>query len=236
MPNDQARTVPTVDILPFSAILNRRQQAMSWNRWEMLGTLMDSFTLSDTKYLRKTDAGTWSAQSCSSRSRRKRSWTFGLESGWVSHIETMNLQEYRPINKVSRRTRKRYVLVWLNFVLRAQEIASRLTLPFSVLHCWSRVEPSDPTAGSFSTGPNLRPKSLPDETFKIPILQFQSKMLQLAKQILKFSPEVFPMNWAWLKTPFWSLLRPLHANAADSLCSSTFQGHRPIWRYLIRWT
>ncbi|KAK1585902.1 citrinin biosynthesis oxygenase CtnA [Colletotrichum navitas] len=53
----------------------------------------------------------------------------------------------------------------------------------------------DPDCGTFSTGPNLWPTSLPDDQFRIPILEYQAKMLDLVGILLKILAQGLPKEW-----------------------------------------
>ncbi|KAK6213314.1 citrinin biosynthesis oxygenase CtnA [Colletotrichum tabaci] len=57
------------------------------------------------------------------------------------------------------------------------------------------VSEDDPDCGSFSTGPNLWPTSLPDEQFRIPIMEYQAKMLDLVSILLKILAQGLPKAW-----------------------------------------
>ncbi|KAK1977256.1 citrinin biosynthesis oxygenase CtnA [Colletotrichum cereale] len=63
----------------------------------------------------------------------------------------------------------------------------------------------DPDCGSFSTGPNLWPTSLPDEHFRIPILKYQAKMLNLVRVLLKILAQGLPNEWNCQEDVFDSL-------------------------------
>ncbi|RYP02758.1 hypothetical protein DL764_005632 [Monosporascus ibericus] len=60
----------------------------------------------------------------------------------------------------------------------------------------AEVPAEDPEAGTFSTGPNLWPKSLPKEDFQIPIMEYQKTMLELVKVLLKILALGLPKDWA----------------------------------------
>lgn len=56
--------------------------------------------------------------------------------------------------------------------------------------------PADaPEAGTFSTGPNLWPKSLPDDDFRIPLMDYHGKMLELVAVLLKNLARGLPQAW-----------------------------------------
>ncbi|KAI0382679.1 Clavaminate synthase-like protein [Hypomontagnella monticulosa] len=57
------------------------------------------------------------------------------------------------------------------------------------------VPADDPEAGTFSTGPNLWPKSLKDEEFRTPIMEYQATMLELSKVLLKLLAHGLPKAW-----------------------------------------
>ena len=50
-------------------------------------------------------------------------------------------------------------------------------------------------AGTFHTGPNRWPKSLSDEQFRIPIMDYHTKMLEMVKVILKVLGRGLPKEW-----------------------------------------
>lgn len=54
------------------------------------------------------------------------------------------------------------------------------------------VPEDHPDSGTFSTGPNLWPKSLPENQFRIPIMQYQARMVQLVKVLLKILARGLP--------------------------------------------
>lgn len=61
---------------------------------------------------------------------------------------------------------------------------------------FGREVPADaPEAGSFSTGPNLWPKSLKDEDFRIPIMDYHDKMTKLVSVIVKILALGLPKEW-----------------------------------------
>lgn len=56
--------------------------------------------------------------------------------------------------------------------------------------------PADhPEAGTFSTGPNLWPTSLQEDEFRIPIMAYQAKMVNMAKILLKILGRGLPSEW-----------------------------------------
>ncbi|KAI0010263.1 Clavaminate synthase-like protein [Xylariaceae sp. FL0662B] len=59
----------------------------------------------------------------------------------------------------------------------------------------AEVPADDPDAGTFSTGPNLWPKQIPDEEFRIPIMEYQATMLELTKTLLKILALGLPKAW-----------------------------------------
>ncbi|KAI1736431.1 Clavaminate synthase-like protein [Xylaria scruposa] len=60
----------------------------------------------------------------------------------------------------------------------------------------AEVPEDSPEAGTFSTGPNLWPKSIPKEDLQIPIMRYQSLMLDLVKLLLKILALGLPEEWA----------------------------------------
>ncbi|MCJ1268277.1 2-oxoglutarate-dependent dioxygenase asL3 [Lobaria immixta] len=59
----------------------------------------------------------------------------------------------------------------------------------------AEIPKDDPEAGTFSTGPNLWPKSLPSEIFRTPIMNYQATMLALVKTLLKILARGLPGDW-----------------------------------------
>ncbi|KAJ5909829.1 leucoanthocyanidin dioxygenase [Penicillium tannophilum] len=57
------------------------------------------------------------------------------------------------------------------------------------------VPEDDPDCGTFSTGPNLWPKSLPEADFRIPIMDYQARMVELVKVLLKILARGLPQEW-----------------------------------------
>ena len=61
---------------------------------------------------------------------------------------------------------------------------------------FGREVPADaPEAGTFSTGPNLWPESLPDEDFRIPLMDYHGRMLSLVAVLLKILARGLPKAW-----------------------------------------
>ncbi|KAF7592431.1 hypothetical protein BBP40_000279 [Aspergillus hancockii] len=59
-----------------------------------------------------------------------------------------------------------------------------------------RETPADaPEAGTFHTGPNQWPKSLRDEDFRIPLMDYHAKMIGMVKIILKILARGLPEQW-----------------------------------------
>ncbi|KOC16917.1 2OG-Fe(II) oxygenase family oxidoreductase [Aspergillus flavus AF70] len=52
-----------------------------------------------------------------------------------------------------------------------------------------------PEAGTFHTGPNQWPKALADEDFRIPVMKYHAKMLEMVKVILKVLARGLPEHW-----------------------------------------
>ena len=63
----------------------------------------------------------------------------------------------------------------------------------------------DPDCGTFSTGPNLWPTSLPKEQFQDVIMHYQGKMLQLVKTISDILALGLPKEWGQPSDVFDSL-------------------------------
>ncbi|KAH8889985.1 Clavaminate synthase-like protein [Thozetella sp. PMI_491] len=59
----------------------------------------------------------------------------------------------------------------------------------------AEIPADDPDAGNFSMGPNLWPKSLPDEEFRLPIMDYREKMVELVKVILRILARGLPASW-----------------------------------------
>ncbi|KAI0964721.1 hypothetical protein F4678DRAFT_477145 [Xylaria arbuscula] len=59
----------------------------------------------------------------------------------------------------------------------------------------AEIPEDDPEAGTFSTGPNLWPEPLRPEEFRSPIMEYQGKMLQLVKILLKILALGLPKEW-----------------------------------------
>ncbi|KAI1860403.1 uncharacterized protein JN550_011555 [Neoarthrinium moseri] len=68
------------------------------------------------------------------------------------------------------------------------------------------VPETDPDCGSFSTGPNLWPSSLPKEKFQNRIMAYQGRMLNLVKTILDILALGLPKEWKCPPNVFDSLL------------------------------
>lgn len=64
----------------------------------------------------------------------------------------------------------------------------------------------DPDCGSFSTGPNLWPSSLPKEKFQDRIMAYQKRMLKLVETILGILAQGLPKDWGCPPDVFNSLL------------------------------
>ncbi|KAL3953112.1 hypothetical protein ACCO45_013055 [Purpureocillium lilacinum] len=60
----------------------------------------------------------------------------------------------------------------------------------------AEVPADHPDAGTFSTGPNLWPQSLPKEAFQDPIMEYQGRMLDVVKILLKILARGLPKAWA----------------------------------------
>lgn len=59
----------------------------------------------------------------------------------------------------------------------------------------AEIPADDPDAGKFSMGPNLWPKSLPDDQFRLPIMDYREKMVELVKVILRILGCGLPASW-----------------------------------------
>ncbi|KAK2601897.1 hypothetical protein QQS21_004584 [Conoideocrella luteorostrata] len=59
----------------------------------------------------------------------------------------------------------------------------------------AEIPADDPDAGKFSMGPNLWPKSLPDEQFRLPIMDYREKMVELVSVILRILAQGLPASW-----------------------------------------
>lgn len=57
------------------------------------------------------------------------------------------------------------------------------------------VPEDDPEAGTFFTGPNLWPKSLPDDVFRTPVLHYQTVLTTLGKTLLEILARGLPREW-----------------------------------------
>ncbi|KAF5585630.1 isopenicillin N synthetase [Fusarium pseudocircinatum] len=64
----------------------------------------------------------------------------------------------------------------------------------------------DPDCGSFSTGPNLWPSSLPKEEFQDKVMGYQARMIQLVGKILQILAQGLPKEWNCPPNVFESLL------------------------------
>lgn len=53
----------------------------------------------------------------------------------------------------------------------------------------------DPKAGTFHTGPNQWPKSLSAEEFRNPLMEYQCKIIEVVKVILKILARGLPKAW-----------------------------------------
>lgn len=63
-------------------------------------------------------------------------------------------------------------------------LSFRYTNRIAKTFIFGREVPADhPDAGSFSTGPNQWPETLPDNQFRLPIMDYQAKMMDLVKKI-----------------------------------------------------
>ena len=59
----------------------------------------------------------------------------------------------------------------------------------------AEIPEDDPDCGTFSTGPNLWPSALPDKDFRIPIMEYQSRMVELVKLLLQILALGLPKEW-----------------------------------------
>ncbi|KAF5962584.1 Oxoglutarate/iron-dependent oxygenase [Fusarium bulbicola] len=64
----------------------------------------------------------------------------------------------------------------------------------------------DPDCGSFSTGPNLWPSSLPKEEFQDKVIAYQARMVQLVGKLLQILAQGLPKEWNCPPNVFESLL------------------------------
>ena len=64
----------------------------------------------------------------------------------------------------------------------------------------------DPDCGTFSTGPNLWPSTLPKEKFQDRIMAYQASLLELVGNILSILAQGLPKEWECAPTVFDSLL------------------------------
>lgn len=100
----------------------------------------------------------------------------------------MSHRAYRPTKQAFSLTSKKYVP------------ATHASLYLSNKHfqayiIGAEVPVDDPEAGTFSTGPNMWPKALPDEQFRGPIMDYQSKMIELVKVLLRILSLGLPKEW-----------------------------------------
>ncbi|KAJ5788387.1 hypothetical protein N7457_003377 [Penicillium paradoxum] len=59
-----------------------------------------------------------------------------------------------------------------------------------------RETPADaPEAGTFHTGPNQWPRTLREEDFRIPLMEYHGKMIEMVKVILKVLARGLPAQW-----------------------------------------
>ncbi|ROV98452.1 hypothetical protein VPNG_08526 [Cytospora leucostoma] len=68
------------------------------------------------------------------------------------------------------------------------------------------VPEDDPDCGSFSTGPNLWPKSLPKDKFQDRVMAYQARMLELVQNILGILAQGLPKEWECPPSVFDPLL------------------------------
>lgn len=68
------------------------------------------------------------------------------------------------------------------------------------------VPEDDPDCGSFSTGPNLWPASLPKAKFQDRVMAYQARMMELVQDILGILAEGLPNDWECPPSVFDSLL------------------------------
>ncbi|KAL9110676.1 MAG: hypothetical protein Q9227_004853 [Pyrenula ochraceoflavens] len=75
--------------------------------------------------------------------------------------------------------------------------SNRLTLleKKKALIIGAEIPEDDPEAGTFSTGPNLWPKQIPDSELRTPIMEYQAKMVELVKILLKILARGLPKEW-----------------------------------------
>ncbi|CEJ81466.1 hypothetical protein VHEMI01588 [[Torrubiella] hemipterigena] len=59
----------------------------------------------------------------------------------------------------------------------------------------AEIPPDHPDAGTFSTGPNLWPAGLDENDFRKPVMEYQAKMVNLAKVFLKILGRGLPKEW-----------------------------------------
>lgn len=53
----------------------------------------------------------------------------------------------------------------------------------------------DPEAGTFHTGPNQWPKALRDEDFRLPLMDYHRKMIEMVRVILQILAKGLPREW-----------------------------------------
>ena len=90
---------------------------------------------------------------------------------------------------------------------------------------------SHPDAGSFSTGPNLWPRSLDKEEFEAPVMAYRSKMVELAEVLVKILALGLPKEWECSSNVFDELtikpsipMRLLHYGPQESIDPRQFGG------------
>lgn len=94
--------------------------------------------------------------------------------------------------------------------------------------------PADhPDAGSFSTGPNLWPSKIPEDQFRKPVMDYQAKMVNLAKVLLKILGRGLPKEWGHPPSVLEKLaenpsipMRMLHYAPQEVLHDTQFGGER----------
>lgn len=57
------------------------------------------------------------------------------------------------------------------------------------------VSEKDPKCGTLFMGPNQWPESIPDEQFRIPVMEYHTKMMQLVKILLRIFAAGLPREW-----------------------------------------
>ncbi|KXT00050.1 hypothetical protein AC578_4874 [Pseudocercospora eumusae] len=68
------------------------------------------------------------------------------------------------------------------------------------------VRADEPDAGTFSTGPNLWPRALRDEEFRLPLMAYHERMLQLTGQLSRILGRGLPKEWKCGANVFDALL------------------------------